>query len=64
RVELRFLESGQTGSVDVEKMKMDKFLDDIQTAAHGIRQRDFEARPDYMSCRYCAFNSICPSVQS
>ncbi|NOY78256.1 MAG: UvrD-helicase domain-containing protein [Calditrichaeota bacterium] len=64
RVELRFLESGLTGSVDVEKMKMDKFLDDIQTAAHGIRQRDFEARPDYMSCRYCSFNSICPSVQS
>lgn len=64
RVELHFLESGLTGSMDVGKMKMDKFLEDIQTAASGIRQRDFEAKPDYMSCRYCAFNSICPSARS
>ena len=63
RVELYFLESGLVGSINTEKMKMDKFIEDIKTAAHGIRQRDFEARPDYMSCRYCAFNSICPNAQ-
>ncbi|GBE27077.1 ATP-dependent DNA helicase PcrA [bacterium BMS3Bbin03] len=62
RTELHFLESGLVGRAEVAGMKMEKFLEDIRTAAQGIRQRDFEAKPDYMSCRYCAFNSICPQA--
>ncbi len=63
QVELHFLESGLVGAVPVEKMKMDKFQEKIREAAAGIRSRDFSAHPAYMSCQYCAFNTICPSAQ-
>jgi DNA helicase-2/ATP-dependent DNA helicase PcrA len=63
QVELHFLESGLVGAVPVGKMKMDKFQEKICEAAAGIRKRDFSAHPEYMSCKYCAFNTICPSAQ-
>ena len=34
----------------------------IAEAARGIRQRQFEATPDYQACRYCPYNQICPST--
>jgi DNA helicase-2/ATP-dependent DNA helicase PcrA len=45
RVELRFLETAREA---------------IKAAAGGIRRREFEATPEYQSCRYCAYNQICP----
>ena len=62
RVELRFLESGLVGRhvpteadlVDAERA--------ILEAAAGIRARRFGATPGYQTCRYCAYNRICPST--
>ena len=34
---------------------------ELEPHAAGIRARDFQARPDRLSCTYCAFREICPS---
>jgi hypothetical protein len=49
------------GRVPVEEKRLDKARDSIRRAAGGIRARNFEATPDYLSCGYCAFRDICPS---
>ncbi len=34
----------------------------IQEAADGIQREDFQAKPAYASCRYCAYRAICPAA--
>ena len=41
--------------------RIEKARETIRTAARGIRARDFTAKPDYLSCSFCAFREICPS---
>jgi DNA helicase-2/ATP-dependent DNA helicase PcrA len=60
RVELRFLESGLTGSHTPTGKDLDEAVAAIKAAAAGIRRRDFHATPGYQACRYCAYNQICP----
>ena len=60
-VALHFLESGLVGTAPVERKRIEKARESIRTAAAGIRARDFGARPDRLSCSYCAFREICPS---
>jgi DNA helicase-2/ATP-dependent DNA helicase PcrA len=62
RVELRFLESGLTGRHTPTLDDLVTARDAIEAAARGIRQREFEATPDYQACRYCPYNQICPST--
>ncbi|HEU0243003.1 MAG TPA: ATP-dependent DNA helicase [Candidatus Limnocylindrales bacterium] len=60
-VALHFLDSGLVGSAPVDRRRVEKARETIRTAARGIRARDFEPRPDYLSCSFCAFREICPS---
>jgi DNA helicase-2/ATP-dependent DNA helicase PcrA len=60
-LQLWFLESGLVGRVEVDQKRLDKARESIRRAAAGIRARQFQAAPDYMSCGYCAFRDICPS---
>jgi DNA helicase-2/ATP-dependent DNA helicase PcrA len=60
-VELHFLGSGLVGRHDVTDADMQDAAERIGDAARGIRAREFDAAPEYMSCQYCAYNSICPS---
>ncbi len=60
-VALHFLESGLVGTAPVQRKRIEKARESVRTAAAGIRARDFAARPDHMSCTYCAFREICPS---
>ena len=60
-VALHFLDSGLVGTAPVDRKRVDKARETIRTAARGIRARDFEPKPDYLSCTYCAFREICPS---
>jgi len=60
-VQLHFLESGLIGRVDVDPKRLAKARKQIAQAAAGIRARDYTARPDYLSCTYCAFRDICPA---
>jgi DNA helicase-2/ATP-dependent DNA helicase PcrA len=62
RVELRFLESGLAGRHTPTLDDLVTARDAIQEAARGIRQREFEATPEYQACRYCPYNQICPST--
>jgi DNA helicase-2/ATP-dependent DNA helicase PcrA len=61
-VELRFLESGLTGRHRPTEEDLADAREAIAAAAHGIRQRRFEATPAYQACRYCPYNQICPST--
>ncbi len=60
-VALHFLDSGLVGTAAVDRRRIDKAKASIRTAASGIRARDFTARPDRLSCSWCAFREICPS---
>ncbi|MDD4909856.1 MAG: ATP-dependent DNA helicase [Candidatus Omnitrophica bacterium] len=59
---LYFLETGLIGRAKKEEKDFEKIRENIDTVAGGIRQADFEARPTYMACSYCPYNSICPSA--
>ena len=61
-VQLYFLESGLIGSSERDEEGLRKIQDKIRGVAAGIRSRLFEAKPEYMACRYCAYNQICPSA--
>jgi DNA helicase-2/ATP-dependent DNA helicase PcrA len=60
-VALHFLESGLVGMTPVEPRRIEKARESVRAAARGIRAREFEARPDYLACTYCAFREICPA---
>jgi DNA helicase-2/ATP-dependent DNA helicase PcrA len=60
-VQLHFLESGLIGRAEVDPKRLAKARKQIAQAAAGIRARDYSARPDYLSCTYCAFRDICPA---
>ena len=60
-VQLHFLESGLIGRAEVDQKRLAKARKQIAQAAAGIRARDYTARPDYLSCTYCAFRDICPA---
>jgi DNA helicase-2/ATP-dependent DNA helicase PcrA len=62
RVELRFLESGLTGGHEPTEEDLDEARVAIEAAAAGIRARRFDPTPGYQTCRYCAYNQICPST--
>jgi len=61
-VQLYFLESGLIGSAERNEKDLQKLKGKISDVACGIRSRAFEAKPEYMACRYCAYNQICPSA--
>jgi DNA helicase-2/ATP-dependent DNA helicase PcrA len=60
-VALSFLETGLVGTAAVDRKRIDKARVSIRAAASGIRAGDFAAKPDHISCGYCAFREICPS---
>jgi len=62
RVELRFLESGLAGRHKPTERDLVEARGAIEAAAAGIRARRFDPTPGYQTCRYCAYNQICPST--
>ncbi len=62
RVELRFLESGLTGTAKPGPKDFEKTLDKIAESAHGIRNAEYKAKPEYNTCRFCAYSEVCPST--
>jgi DNA helicase-2/ATP-dependent DNA helicase PcrA len=60
-VQLHFLESGLVGRAEVDERRIARGQAQIAEAAAGIRAREFPARPDPLSCTYCAFRDICPA---
>ncbi len=60
-LQLHFLDSATVGRTAVEPARLAAARTRIQSAADGIRARDYAARPDTMACTYCPYREICPS---
>jgi DNA helicase-2/ATP-dependent DNA helicase PcrA len=60
RVELRFLETGQSGGKRPTLEEAQRTEDLIREVAAQVRRAEFEPRPSYMACGQCAFRDICP----
>jgi len=61
-LELHFLESGLVGRTEITDKMLEKAKEMIAKAAQGLRQHCYEAKPNYQSCRFCAFMEICPAA--
>lgn len=57
---LHFLESDIIGHAQKEAEDMDKAMTRIREAEDGIRDQNYEAKPDWHNCRMCDFRTICP----
>ena len=62
RVELRFIESNLVGRHTPTEADAQEAVEAVKLAARGIRARAFDATPSTQSCRYCAYNQICPDT--
>lgn len=62
RVELHFLDSGFIGTAVRKEKEIEKMQEKVRVVAEGIRKEDFEARPTYIACQYCAYQDICPNT--
>jgi ATP-dependent DNA helicase UvrD/PcrA len=60
-VQLHFLDTGIVGRADVDPTRLEKARGRIETAAAGIRARDYTPKPSPLTCTYCPFRDICPS---
>jgi len=58
---LYFLESGLIGHARKGEREFRRAGEKIRLAAEGIRSGNFEAMPDWHTCNYCEFKTICPS---
>ena len=63
-VSLYYVESGIVGRTEVKQKKLDAAIEKIKTAATGIRERNFKAKPNPFVCQYCTYNNICPATAS
>lgn len=59
-VQLYFLESGLIGEAKLNDKDLEETIGRIREVSFGIRKQDFSARPRFMACNYCAYQSICP----
>jgi len=60
-VQLHFLDSGVVGAVQPDPARLERSRTKLVAAAQGIRDGDFEPRPNSIACGYCPFRQICPS---
>jgi len=60
-VRLYFLEPGIIGRAVKTRAELERAQAVILEVAEGIRNQSFEARPDWHSCNYCDFKTICAS---
>jgi DNA helicase-2/ATP-dependent DNA helicase PcrA len=59
-LELYFLESGLREKLRPDADYVKSKEAEIKKAFEGIREGNFKASPDFNSCRFCAYNRICP----
>jgi DNA helicase-2/ATP-dependent DNA helicase PcrA len=62
RVELHFLEHNLIGSTKSTQKELDEAVKNIDDSAYGIRNAIYDPTPGYNTCRYCAYNEVCPST--
>ncbi len=60
-VELRFLETGLTGRATLTNTDLERTIERLRETAAGIRALEFGPRPQEISCKWCAYQAICPA---
>lgn len=60
-LKLYFLETGLIGKAKVSEKKLEKVRLEIDEAAKGIRERNYQPRPSFIACGYCPFSNVCPA---
>jgi DNA helicase-2/ATP-dependent DNA helicase PcrA len=58
---LYFLESGLVGRARKSEREFQRAAEKIHQAADSIRRGNFVATPDWHTCNFCDFKTICPS---
>ncbi len=58
--QLYFLESDIIGHAKKGKIELERAEVKIKQAERGIRDQDFQAKPDWHNCSLCDFRTICP----
>jgi hypothetical protein len=61
QVQLHFLDSGVVGTALPDRKRLDKAKVQLRSAATGIRDGEFAAKPDVVTCGYCPYRQICGS---
>jgi DNA helicase-2/ATP-dependent DNA helicase PcrA len=64
KVELHFIESGLVGASKRTEEDIEEVIEKIKKVSCGIRAQDFEPKPAYLACKYCAFSNICSYTAS
>ena len=59
--QLYFLESDIIGHAQKKEKELDRAMEKIKEAETGIRNQNYDAKPDWHNCSLCEFRSICPS---
>ncbi len=59
KLELHFVNTGAVGSVVPDDKITEKIEEIIKKVSDGIKNKNFTAAPQYLSCNYCPFNNIC-----
>ena len=60
QLQLRFLETGLIGRAVLTDEDLDATKERLRQTARRIRALDFHPQPDVFSCRWCAYQTICP----
>ena len=58
--QLYFLESDIIGHAKKEQRELERGWQKIKEAEEGIRSQNYAAKPDWHTCSYCEFKTICP----
>lgn len=59
RIELHFLESSLVGGMQVTKDALENIKERVREVTRHLRLRDFDAKPDYNSCKWCTYKRVC-----
>jgi len=52
----------QLHPLDIDQAKIDEAKQELEGYVTQIRNKEFDATPEYIKCKYCPFNDICDSV--
>ena len=63
RLCLYFADSGTEVSTGRTPAQLAAFERDLVAMAGRVRRREFDARPDPWTCRWCEYRSLCPDVR-
>jgi DNA helicase-2/ATP-dependent DNA helicase PcrA len=57
---LHFLESDIIGRAEKGEKEYQRAEEKIRLAEQGIREQNFQAKPDWHNCSLCDYRTICP----